>query len=167
MFVFLYGRLYDEEVCLLFLLLLIVVVIITITTIIIIVIIKLPWRLDDDEVRHLVLIEGGEHVQVFWREFRLVIDMIKKIIDDDVDNGDDDGDGDDDEDIDDHGDNTDDDNDGVDDHPEYLTTLNNAHRSCFYVEIPEKIIEWFFDRMHASYSKVSYEIDHYTEKKTA
>ena len=90
--------------------------------------------------------------------------MIKKIIDDDVDNGDDDGDGDDDDDIDDDVDNTDDDNDGVDDHPEYLATLNNAHRSCFYVEIPEKIIEWFFDRMHASYSKVSYEIDHYTEK---
>ena len=33
------------------------------------------------------------------------------------------------------------DNNGFDDHPEYLTTLNNAHRSCFYVEIPEKIIE--------------------------
>ena len=140
MFVFLYGRLDYEEVCLLFLLLLIiiiVVVIITITTIIIIVI-KLPWRLDDDEVRHLVLIEGGEHVQVFWREFRLVIEMIKKITDDDVDNVEDDGDGGDGDDIDYGGDNTDDDNDGVDDHPEYLTTLYNAHRSCFYVEIPEK-----------------------------
>ena len=57
-------------------LIIIVVVIITIITIITIVI-KLPWRLDDDEVRHLVLIEGGEHVQVFWREFRLVIEMIK------------------------------------------------------------------------------------------
>ena len=96
MFVFLYGRLDDEEVCLLFLLIIIiivVVVIIKIITIIIIVIIKLPWRLDDDEVRHLVLIEGGEHVQIFWREFRLVIEIIKEIIDVDVDNADDDVDG--------------------------------------------------------------------------
>ena len=77
-------------------------------------------------------------MQVLWREFRLVIEMIKKIIDDDVDNGDDVGDGDDDDDIDDDDDNTGDDNDGVDDHPEYLTTLKNAHRSCFYVEIPGK-----------------------------
>ena len=94
MFVFLYGRLDDEEVCLLFLLLIIIIVdvIITIVTIIIIVI-QLPWRLDDDEVRHLVLIEGGEHVQIFWREFRLVIEIIKEIIDDDVDNADDDVDG--------------------------------------------------------------------------
>ena len=139
MFVFLYGRLDDEDVCLLFLLIIIIIVVVIITIItIIIIVIKLPWRLDDDEVRHLVLIEGGEHVQIFWREVRLVIEMREKMIDDDVDNDDDDGDGDDGDDIDDDADNTGDDNGGVDDHPEYLTTLYNAHRSCFYVEIPEK-----------------------------
>ena len=77
-------------------------------------------------------------MQIFWREVRLVIEMREKMIDDDVDNDDDDGDGDDGDDIDDDADNTGDDNGGVDDHPEYLTTLYNAHRSCFYVEIPEK-----------------------------
>ena len=94
-------------------------------------------------------------MQIFWRELRLVIEMIKKIIDDDVDNDDNYGDGDDDEDVDDDGDNTDDDNDGVDDHPEYLATLNNAHRSCFYVEIPEKasiIIECIPDICHFFYT---------------